>query len=178
MKASKIKSGKRAGGMIKILSSIVLAIVLFAAIAWVWGVDLNKDIALLLVGGIIAMGLATLFAAALDNDKSNWIVLFRTTVLAGIVSVSFFTLESGSSYLLASQLPISDGMRLPEIILVVLWMMALGVTVIVQMAAPALPSKPFYRALAIHLRNGFYTNAIFDRMIGALRVQGKKKYYV
>lgn len=178
MRTSKIKSSKRTGSIIKIISSIVLAIVLFAAIAFAWGVDPAKDISLLLIGGVIAMGLSTLFATALDNNESNFIVLFRTAILASIVAVSFFALESGSSLLLKSQLPESSGMSPLEIIMFVILLIAFGATAIIQIVAPALSVKPFYRRLAIHLRNGFYANAIFDRMTNALNVQSEKKYYV
>jgi NAD(P)H-quinone oxidoreductase subunit 5 len=174
MRISKIKSSKRTGSIIKIILSIILATFLFTVIAFVWGVDLTKDISLLLVGGVIVMGLSTLFATALDSNESNFAALFRTAILAIIVAVSFFTLESGSTLLLKSQLPETSGMSSLEITMFIILLIVFGAVAIIQILAPTFSVKPFYRRLAIHLRNGFYANAIFDRMTNALNVQGKK----
>lgn len=174
MRTAKIKSSKRTGSTLKLISSIVLATILFTGIAFAWGIDPAKDSSLLLIGGIIVMGLSTLFATALDNNESDFIVLFRTAILASIVAVSFFALESGSSLLLKSQLPESSGMNPLEMIMFVILLIAFGATAIIQIVAPALSVKPFYRKLAIHLRNGFYANAMFDRMTNALNVRSEK----
>ncbi|GCC52751.1 hypothetical protein SanaruYs_29890 [Chryseotalea sanaruensis] len=174
MRISKIKSSKRTGSIIKIILSIILATFLFTVIAFVWGVDLTKDISLLLVGGVIVMGLSTLFATAMDSNESNFTALFRTSILASIVTVSFLTLESGSSLLLKSQLPQTSGISSLEITMFIILLIAFGAAAIIQILAPALSVKPSYRRIAIHLRNGFYANAIFDRITNALNVEGKK----
>jgi len=45
---------------------------------------------------------------------------------------------------------------------------AFGAATVVQLALPRLdPVRA--RALQVHLRNGLYANALFDRLIGALR---------
>ena len=44
-----------------------------------------------------------------------------------------------------------------------------ALTVVVQLVAPAHGRVRPRRALAVHLRNGFYANAVFDRLTGALR---------
>ena len=52
--------------------------------------------------------------------------------------------------------------------------MLFGAVVFIQILSPVLGSKTIYRAVAIHLKNGFYANAIFDRTIGALRIHQLK----
>lgn len=178
IRASKTKNSERGASVVKIILSIVLAIILFTTIAFTWGIEPLKDSSLLLIGGVIAMGVSTLFVTALDSHGSNFIVLVRTTILASIVSVSFFALESGASYLVESQLPKSSGMSHVETICFVILLIAFGAVVLIQAAAPALTAGPFYRRFAIHLRNGFYANAIFDRIIHALNVHSGKKDYV
>jgi NAD(P)H-quinone oxidoreductase subunit 5 len=45
-----------------------------------------------------------------------------------------------------------------------------GIVVLLQIMAPAISSKPAYRAWAVHIRNGLYLNAIFDRLVGAFNL--------
>ena len=42
--------------------------------------------------------------------------------------------------------------------------------VLMQMLEPARGTSVRRHALALHLRNGLYANALFDRAVGALRV--------
>lgn len=174
MRTSKIKSIKRTGSIVRIITGTVLATTLFTAIAFAWGVDPTKETSLLLIGGIITLGLSTLIATGLDSDESNLIILTRTAILASIVSISFFALESGSNILLESQVPETTAMSPLELTLFLILLIAFGATAIVQIMAPAIAFRPFYRSFAVHLRNGLYANALFDRMINALNVQCAK----
>lgn len=169
----KVKQVKRTGNPLKIALGIVLAIGLFAGFATVWGVDPLKELPLLFIGGIIVMGLSSLFIAALDSKVS--IALFlRASVLAILVALAFFTLESTASHLFATQLPEASILNSVQVILMAVLLLAFGAVVFVQMLAPVLKTKLTYSALAVHLRNGFYANAMFDRIIGALRINHLK----
>jgi NAD(P)H-quinone oxidoreductase subunit 5 len=115
------------------------------------------------------MGLSTLFTSALDtNGRASLII--RATLLAIMVAALFFTLESGAHYLLAAQLPEAYILNSTEIILTISLLILFGAVVFIQILSPVLGSKTIYRAIAIHLKNGFYANALFDRLIGALRI--------
>ncbi len=174
MRASKIKQVKRTGSGIKIMTGIAIAIILFTAIALALGVDPTNDLALLLIGGVIVMGLSTLFTSALDTPGINGVLLLRTSLLAGIVTVSFFTLEAGAKYLLTSQVPALSKINAVEIIFMGVFLLAFATVTFIQIQAPALASKPYYRSLSIHLKNGFYANALFDRMIGSLHIHNTR----
>ena len=171
IRASKIKKSKRTGSLIRIALGFVMAMAVYMGFAFVWGIDLVHDFSLLAIGGIIVMGLSTIFTSALDSDSNRKVELvFRATILAIIVSAAFFILESGTHHLLAAQLPAITRLSFVEILLISFVIFAFGVVVFVQIIAPALPAKPFYRILAIHFRNGFYANALFDRIVKALRI--------
>ncbi len=58
-------------------------------------------------------------------------------------------------------------------ILTGIMLLAFGAVVFLQILAPILADKPAYTAMAIHFRNGFYANALFDRIIGALRIHSQ-----
>ncbi|MFT6802229.1 MAG: NAD(P)H-quinone oxidoreductase subunit 5 [Salibacteraceae bacterium] len=169
IRGAKVQKIHRTGHPIKITLGILLAIAVYLGFAYLWGMDFSKDLALLSIGAIIVMGLSTLFTSALDtNGRASLII--RATLLAIMVAALFFTLESGAHYLLAAQLPEAYILNSTEIILTISLLILFGAVVFIQILSPVLGSKTIYRAIAIHLKNGFYANALFDRLIGALRI--------
>lgn len=173
IRSSKIKTAKRIGAPLRIALGIVLAAGVYAGFAFVWGIDPVEEFALLAIGGIIVMGMSRLFTSAIDSNGSMALVL-RATVLSILVATAFFALESGTHHLLATQIPELRQFSLTEMIIISTILFTFGVAVFLQIVAPALSSKPFYRAMAVHLKNGFYANAVFDRMVGAFKVHTPK----
>jgi NAD(P)H-quinone oxidoreductase subunit 5 len=51
------------------------------------------------------------------------------------------------------------------------------VAVGIQILAPYLSQSSAYQNWAIHLRNGFYVNALFDRLVGTLRIKDSKNSF-
>ncbi len=174
IRASKITSSKRIGSPIKIGMGIVLALSLYAGFAILWGIDPEKELALLCLGAIISMGLSRLFTSAIDSNGSLKLIL-RTSLLAVFVTLAFFSLESGAHYLLATQVPELSAPNLVETILLTTTLLIFGATVFLQIVAPALATNSFYQTMAIHLRNGLYVNTVFDRMVRALYEQHPAK---
>lgn len=167
IRASKVTSSKRIGSPFRIILGIILALGLYVGFAFLWGIDPEKEFALIALGGIIVMGLARLFTSAIDSNGSLKLML-QASLLAILVTSSFFLLESGSHYILSSQIPELEGSTFVEIIFMSIVLLAFAVTVFVQILAPVLSISPFYQAMAIHLRNGLYVNTVFDRMVRSL----------
>ncbi|REG91001.1 proton-conducting transporter transmembrane domain-containing protein [Algoriphagus antarcticus] len=167
IRATKVTSAKRIGSPFRIALGIFLALGLYTGFAIVWGIDPEKELSLLALGGIIVMGLSRLFTSALDSSGSLKLIL-RASILSILVTIAFFTLESGSHYILSSQIPELVRPTFVEIIFITTILLAFGVTVFIQILAPILSATPFYRAMAIHLRNGLYVNTVFDRMVRSL----------
>jgi NAD(P)H-quinone oxidoreductase subunit 5 len=167
IRSSKIKKGKRIGSPIRIALGIVLGFALYIGTAVAWGIDPVNELSLLAIGGVIAMGLSRLFTSAIDAEVDIKVML-RAFLLSLMVTILFFVLESGTHALLASQLPELVAPTFTETILIICILLAFGVTVFFQIAAPTLSISPFYQRLAIHLRNGLYVNTVFDRTVRAL----------
>lgn len=167
IRASKVTASKRIGSPLRVALGIILALGLYSGFALLWGIDPEKELSLLAVGAIIVMGLSRLFTSAIDSNGSPKLML-QASLLGLLVTISFFTLESGSHYLLSSQIPELVTPSFVEILLISTILLAFGATVFIQIVAPTLSTNPFYRALAIHLRNGLYVNTVFDRMVRAL----------
>ncbi len=174
IRSSKVKAAKRIGSPIRIALGIIVGIIIYSGFALGWGVDPDKELALLAIGGIIVMGISRLMTSALDSNGS-FSLMMRAILSSLIVTTAFFALESGTAHLLSSQLPALVPLTFIEIVLMALILIAFGVTVFVQIAGPALPSNAFYKALAIHLRNGLYVNTVFDRSVRALYSRDSSK---
>ncbi|MEZ4944737.1 MAG: proton-conducting transporter membrane subunit [Cyclobacteriaceae bacterium] len=167
IRAAKVTAAKRMGNPLRIGMGILLGLGLYASFAIAWGIDPEKEFALLAIGSIITLGLSRLFTSAIDSNGSIKLMLYAC-LLSLMVTIAFFTLESGTHYLLLSQLPELVSPTFVEIILIGVILIAFGLTVFVQILAPVISPHPFNRALAIHLRNGLYVNTVFDRTVRAL----------
>lgn len=167
IRASNVMNSKRIGSPIRILMGALLALGLYSGFAMLWGIDPEKELSLLAIGGIIILGLTRLFTSALDSNGGKKLIL-RAISLSILVTLSFFTLESGAHFLLSSQVPELTQPNLFESILLGIMLMAFGITVFIQIIAPTLSSNPTYLALAVHIRNGLYINTVFDRMVRSL----------
>lgn len=172
IQSNKILSAKRIGSPVRIGLGIILAFAVYTGFAFIWGIDPNTELALFAVGAIIVMGLSRLFTAALDSTGSLKLIL-RASLLAIVVAAAFFTLESGAHHLLSAQIPALSNPSPLETSLISAILIIFGITVFIQILAPLFRSKPAYVAMAIHLRNGLYANACFDRMVRALYSHGK-----
>jgi len=168
IRAAKVTRTSQSVSPLKVVSGIAMALTLYTGFALIWGIDPVNEFALLVVGAVIVLGLARLFTSALMVKSGA--LLLQTSLLALMVTVAFFTLESSARYLLANQVP---ALALPgwgKIIAAGIILLAFGLVVFIQIIAPQLTPNPYYCSLAIHVRNGFYANALFDRLVGALSV--------
>ena len=84
------------------------------------------------------------------------------------VTLSFFSLEAAAHTLLGHTVP-HDGVRTAvHAALVAVLLVGSAVVVGYQLTAPARPPSARRARLAVHLRNGLYANAAFDRLVSSL----------
>jgi NAD(P)H-quinone oxidoreductase subunit 5 len=169
VRGSKIVKENTVVTPMKIVLGTAMALVVFAGFTLLWGIEIQKDWSLMLIGSIIVMGLAKIFVAALSY-KANPMLMVNAIALALAVSASFFVLESSMHHVLQNQLPLAINPGLGKLIVAIPLLLLFGAVVFIQMIAPNLEHNPKYMALAIHLRNGLYANAYFDRLVGALNI--------
>ena len=167
VRSSKVALPTRLGSPFRIVSGIAMALVLYTIFVLVWGINPAKELPLLAIGAIIIMGLSRLFTSALDS-KESILMLVPAGLLAVLVATAFFALESGTRFMLASQLPYPSSLGTGEIVITGILLLAFSLVVVIQILSPVLSQTPYWRAMAVHLRNGFYANAFFDKMIGTI----------
>lgn len=168
VRARKIVSPKRKGSIIRISLGIALALGIYAAVCAIWGINPNQNFGLLVTGAIMVMGISQVIVTILDT-KSTIDSLLASAGIALLVILSFFTLEHAASILLIEQLPIHYEPTMVIKLASVLIISCYGGVVFLQLTAPARNGNRIGYRLGIHLRNGFYVNVIFDRMIGSLK---------
>jgi NAD(P)H-quinone oxidoreductase subunit 5 len=177
LRASKVIDVKRKGSPVRILLGILIAVIVYAFTSLAWGIDPIKDLPLMAIGAIITLGLARLFTSALDSDGSFSLIV-QATLLVLVVAFAFFSLEAGTHYLIQSQVPALLHIDLTKSLLIIALLTTYIVAVFLQILAPTISNLPIYQAWAIHIRNGLYVNAIFDRLIGALRILPTKHKFI
>ena len=167
VRAQKVALPKRLGSYPRMVASLGLAALIYLGVAWVFGINPTEEFALLATGIIVLMGITQMITPAMDMPQ-NGRVLLVTALLATLVTTAFFGLEGTTHHLLLSQLPeaVAPGLLLQSI--TVLLLAVYGLAIVGQMVAPAMAARPYWRRLGIHLRNGFYANAMLDRLVGAL----------
>ncbi|EON77262.1 NADH dehydrogenase, subunit 5 [Lunatimonas lonarensis] len=169
LRASRVVAVTRTVTAMQIVAGILLALLLYAGFAMLWGIDPVQERSLVFVGAVIVLGLARIFSSALAQQLHTGL-LARAVVLAVTVTISFFVLESTMQYLIGSQLP---GLSVPGTGKTTGMAIALGgfaTAVFLQLFSPFLIHNPAYQSMAVHFRNGFYANAWFDRIIQAFRI--------
>jgi len=153
---------------LRVAASISFAVLVYLGLALAFGLHPERDPALLAIGAILVMGLSQIVAPALDS-AGRVAAMVRAAGLAVAVALAFFSLEEGARRLLSDALP---PRTVPEPVIFALAMVVLvafGGAVLIQILAPGTGRSGFRSALYVHLRNGLYANAAFDRLVGALR---------
>jgi NAD(P)H-quinone oxidoreductase subunit 5 len=93
----------------------------------------------------------------------------RTALLAVLVTLAFFALELSAAALLGGAVAIFPAPDSATVIAMVLAVIAFGVVVLLSAWLPALTQRPAWRAFYVHLKNGFYANTLFDRLLSTSR---------
>jgi len=167
-RAAKVALPHRLGSPVRIAGSALIALGLYLPLALVWGIDFGGNPIVIAIGGILVIGTTQLVAPALDS-AGPIMGTVRASGLALAVTLSFFTLEAGAHQLLSDTVPESVGREGIQLALVALVLVSFASVVVMQIFEPTRPQTARRRAMAIHLRNGLYANAMFDRAVGALR---------
>ncbi len=117
------------------------------------------------LGAILIFGVAYMLAQGFA-DAAPVALTRRTAVYAVGTSVSYFALQMAATSLTAGVLPVTPAPGPLEWGLITLAVFSFGLAAIVQAMFPLWAYHPAAAGLRVHLSNGFYANAVFDRLIG------------
>jgi NAD(P)H-quinone oxidoreductase subunit 5 len=144
--------------------AFLAALVLYAAIGWGFGFQ-HKSPQAIALGAILIFGVAYLFAQGLA-DAAPQALLRRMATYAVAASVGYFALHWLALTLTAGALPATPAPGPLEWALIVLAVLSFGLVAIAQAMFPLWAYHPAAAGLRVHLSNGLYANAVFDRVLG------------
>lgn len=122
------------------------------------------------LGAILILGVAYLLAQGLAGAAPAFLTR-RTALYAVAASTAYFALQSVAEWALAGPLPHTPAPGPLEWALMVLVVVSFGLVAVAQSMFPLWAYHPAAAGLRVHLSNGLYANAVFDRLLGGWSVR-------
>lgn len=146
-----------------VLRSFVLALAIYALIGFGFGFEAKSPQSIAL-GAILIFGVAYLLAQGLADAAPRMLTRY-TALFAVAASLAYFVLQTGTEWLTGGTLPTTPSPGPLEWALIVLALMSFGLVAVAQAMFPLWANHPAAAGLRVHLSNGLYANAVFDRLI-------------
>jgi NAD(P)H-quinone oxidoreductase subunit 5 len=152
-----------------VLKSFALALVLYGAVAAVFGLIAGpKTPQALALGAMLIFGVAYLVAQGLADAAPA--ALTRRTALASLgAAAAYFSFQLLAAALWGPSLPAAPVAGPLEWALIVLAVGSFGLVAFAQALFPLWAHHPATAGLRVHIANGLYLNALLDRLIGGFR---------
>jgi NAD(P)H-quinone oxidoreductase subunit 5 len=145
------------------------ALAIYVAVGFAFGFQ-HKSPQAIALGAILIFGVAYMLAQGFAGTAPRALTR-RMAVYAVATSISYFALQVGAAWLTKDILPAAPPPGPLEWGLIVLAVISFGIVAIVQAMFPLWAYHPAAAGLRVHLSNGFYANAVFDRLLGGWSVR-------
>lgn len=149
--------------------AFLLAMAIFGIVGFAFGFQ-HKSPQAIALGAILIFGVAYMLAQGLA-DAAPRALTQRTIVYAVATSVSYFALQALAVWLTSGALPAAPAPGPLQWALMVLAVISFGLVAVVQAMFPLWAYHPAAAGLRVHLSNGFYANAVFDRLLRGWRLR-------
>ena len=171
------------------VASLGLALALYVAmngaLAALLGIDATLSPAAFALGAILVLGVALFIArsaplaagaghtaaadaAQVETSRVGLRVLVRTLLGAAFATAAYFLLQHLAVWWTQTSLPAIPVATPIGLAVMGLAVLSFAIVALLQLMAPARIGNPHWRAARVHLANGLYVNAWFDRLVGAL----------
>ena len=144
--------------------AFLLALAIYAGVGTVFGFA-DKSPQAIALGAILIFGVAYLLAQGLA-DAAPKALTQRTALYSLAAAAGYFALHTVSQKAMAGTLPPTPAPGPLEWALIVLAVISFGVVAVAQAMFPLWAYHPAAAGLRVHLSNGLYANAVFDRLLG------------
>jgi NAD(P)H-quinone oxidoreductase subunit 5 len=152
-----------------VFRAFTFALGLYAIAALAFGID-GKPPQLFALGAILISGVAYMIAQGLADIAPRQLTI-RTSIFAVATSVGYFSLQELFSRLTAGVLPETPVAGPLEWAVMTLAVASFGCVALLQAMFPLWSTHPAAGAIRVHLANGLYTNAVFDRIARSWHTQ-------
>lgn len=147
-----------------VLKAFAIALAIYGTLGLLLGID-GKSAQAIALGAVLVMGVAYLLAQGLA-DHAPELLTRRMAAYSLATTVSYFALQSIAIWLTTGALPATPAPGPLQWALMVLTILSFGTVALAQATFPNWASHPAAQGLRVHLSNGFYLNAVFDRLTG------------
>ncbi len=152
-----IPNGKAVG------RAFVIALAIYAVVGFIFGVA-GKSPQAIVLGAILIFGVAYLLAQGLA-DAAPRVLTQRTAAYSVAAAFGYFALQTAAEWLMFGTLPATPAPGPLEWALIVLALLSFGIVAIAQAMFPLWAYHPAAAGMRVHLSNGLYANAIFDKLL-------------
>jgi NAD(P)H-quinone oxidoreductase subunit 5 len=151
--------------------AFILALAIYVVIGFGFGFGFqHKSPQAIALGAILIFGVAYMLAQGLA-DAAPRALTRRTIVYAVATSVGYFALQVFATWVTSGVLPAPPSPGPLQWALILLAVSSFGAAAVVQAMFPLWADHPAAAGLRVHLSNGFYANAVFDRLLGGWRLR-------
>jgi NAD(P)H-quinone oxidoreductase subunit 5 len=152
-----------------VAGAFLIAVLLYAMVAtgfaWFVGPKSPQAVAL---GAILVFGVAYLVAQGLA-DAAPRALTRRTAAASAMAAIAYFTFHIVSETTWGPSLPAAPAPGPLEWALIIVGLSSFGMVAVAQALFPHWAHHPAAAGLRVHMANGFYLNALTDRLIGGYR---------
>ncbi len=149
--------------------AFVAALAIYGGIGWAFDFY-DKSPQAIALGAILIFGVAYLLAQGLA-DAAPRALTRRMAIYSLAASIGYFALHGVAVRLTAGTLPVTPAPGPLEWALIVLAVLSFGLVAVAQTMFPLWAYHPAAAGLRVHLANGLYANALFDRLLGGWAVR-------
>jgi len=157
-----------ASSPLRVLGGLAAALTIFVGLGALLGAPMAARPASMVLGAVLVMATTHLLAKSV-GEVPRASVIARTALSAAGVTLAFFALEGGASWILGGAVAAAPEPGAGTLAVMGLVVVAFAAVTLLQTQLPARATEPAWRAAYVHLKNGLYANALFDRMAGTLR---------
>jgi NAD(P)H-quinone oxidoreductase subunit 5 len=151
-----------------LIAAFATAIGLALGCAWLFDVDYRHEPASFVLGCTFAMALAYALWNLWSQSLNLKLAAFGA-VFGGIIVAVYFSLHKSFARLLGENEWVNSQLNSwPGIALIATLLILFLLVLVVQTELPAWTNRPFFQALYVHARNGFYFNTLANRAVAAL----------
>jgi NAD(P)H-quinone oxidoreductase subunit 5 len=143
--------------------AFLIALVIYGVVASLFGVT-GKSPQAIALGAILIFGVAYLLAQGLA-DAAPRILTERTATFSVAAAVGYFALQNGAEWLMNGTLPATPAPGPLEWALILLTFFSFGLVAVAQAMLPLWAYHPAAAGMRVHLSNGLYANAAFDKLL-------------
>lgn len=152
-----------------VLTAFLIALAIYVGFGWAFGLA-EKSPQSIALGAILIFGVAYLLAQGLAGAAPA--ALMRRMVAYSVAaSLGYFVLHTLVDRLTAGTLPTTPAPGPLEWVLIALAVISFALVAVAQSMFPLWAYHPAVAGLRVHLSNGLYANAMFDRLIRGWALQ-------